>query len=74
MSDMKVQFTGTFVADMAVQASNDGTNFYDVDANTTAPGVVDLGVNRYAYLRIYQTNYTSGTPLCTVFGIERLNG
>lgn len=65
-----VQILGTFVADMAIQASlDDGATYGAVVASVTAPGLHSIP---YActHLRIFMTDYTSGAPAARFGGFD----
>ena len=60
-----VQVSGTFVADVGLQACADGTNWVMVQPNLVS-GVLYQVFGYYKYLRCYTTAYTSGTPVVYV--------
>ena len=66
-----VTVTGTFVATLQLQVSNDGTTWATVGSNITAPGVTEVTA-RCKYLRVNTSAYTSGTPAASVYGLETI--
>lgn len=60
----KLFVTGTFVATFRVQVSAEaeGPEWFDVTANITAPGIVDIQHMPAFRARVNVTAYTSGTP------------
>tara|TARA_R110000782_G_scaffold206023_1_gene294284 strand:- start:4 stop:942 length:939 start_codon:yes stop_codon:yes gene_type:complete len=81
---VSLQLTGTFVATVAFQGSNDNGTFYDVIVqnpgllsepyvtNMTGTGLVKIPV-LYKYLRARVTSYTSGTVQGIAFGYKESN-
>lgn len=64
-----VHVYGITTATVAVEGSDDGTNWTAVATAVTANGFVSLS-NRTKYVRINVTSYTSGTIGAAIFGHE----
>ena len=74
-SSFMLQISGTFVGTLALQGSNDNTNFYQVFGSwvnntppvvtVTIPGIVSGSCN-FRYFRVRMTAYTSGTATGTL--------
>ena len=67
-----IQFTGMLVGTLAaaefkIQESNDGVHFNDVGSAVTTNSVVQLTGVR-AWLRVYTTSHSYGTPAATLVG------
>ena len=81
---VSLQLSGTFVADVQFQGSNDNGTFYNVIVQDpgllsepyrtliTGPGLVKIPV-LYKYLRARVTSYTSGTVEGIAFGYKESN-
>lgn len=75
-----IQITGTFVATLVVEGSNDGINFQSIltinTANSlqvstiTAPGMFLTSPNGYQFARIRCSAFTSGAATATVYGSD----
>ena len=77
--NISFQLTGSWVATVTIQGSNDNSNFVSVvsqnittlttpfSSTVTEPGIIKIPV-LYKYLRIRVTDYTSGTLTGTAFG------
>ncbi len=58
------QLTGTITGNIVVQASADGTNYYDVSTTAVAVGFVNLDAQFYQFMRI---KFSRTTGLVTDF-------
>ncbi len=67
--DKTVQFLGTFVATLQVEASIDGSEYFPVGAAASAPGVVRVP-ETVEFLRVRTTAYTSGEPKAAFAGFD----
>lgn len=67
LSDLKVLFEGTFVADLDIEGSVDGSTYKKIGSTVTAVGVASVTetVNK---LRIKNGAFTSGLPKVVVVG------
>jgi hypothetical protein len=66
-----VTVTGTFVATLQVQLSNDGVTWAQDGANISAP-IVQKVSGRAKFIRINTSAFTSGVPAASHYGIETL--
>ena len=67
--DKAVQFHGSFVATLQLEASIDGSEYFAVGAPKSAPGVV-LVPETVEFLRVRTTAYTSGEPKAVLAGFD----
>lgn len=65
---LTVQVSGTFVADLRLEASNDGSVWTELDAFTAPELVTFDGVFRF--LRVRTEAYTSGSPVVKLAGMQ----
>lgn len=68
LTDKNLQVGGTFVATLQLEGTIDGTNFEDVGAAITAPGIVVVS-GYFDKLRINTTVFTSGVPVAVLGGL-----
>ena len=67
--DHTVQVTGTFTADLRVEASNDGVTWVELSA-FTAPGIACYDGSAFRMLRVRTDAYTSGDPVVHYGGMN----
>ena len=67
--DKYVQVHGTFVATLQVEASIDGSDYFDVGAPVAAPGVVAVP-ETVEFVRVRTTAYTDGEPKAVLGGFD----
>ena len=66
LHDSWVRFSGTFVATLTLQGSNDNSTWFDI-VQVVGPCTVPVSV-RAKWMRIKTTGYTSGTPAAELTG------
>lgn len=64
-----VTVAGTFTATIKIESSADGTNWVQEGADVTAAAVREI-TTRNRYLRVRCSAFTSGSAVCSVYGIE----
>lgn len=69
LRDAAVQVTGTFVAEIQIEGTINGTDFFNLGTSFTGPGVLELP-NYVTRMRANTKSYTSGTPTGTVGGLN----
>jgi hypothetical protein len=67
--DRYVTITGTFVATLKIEVSNDGTTWAQSGSDVTAPGCVAVS-GRTKFTRFRCSAFTSGAAVGTLFGIQ----
>jgi hypothetical protein len=67
--DKYVQFHGTFVATLQVEATIDGSDYFPVGGPRSTPGMVPLS-ETVEFVRVRTTAYTSGEPKAVLGGFD----
>jgi hypothetical protein len=67
--DKYVQVGGTFAATLQVEASIDGSEYFNVGGAVSAPGVVPVP-ETVEFIRVRTTAYTSGAPKAVLAGFD----
>ena len=67
--DKHVQVHGTFVATLQVEASIDGSDYFNVGAAVATPGVVPVP-ETVEFVRVRTTAYVSGEPKAVLGGFD----
>lgn len=83
-SALSFQITGTFVATLTFQGSNDGTNWFNINAvssSTSSPQATTTVIGLYratpaglSQVRVIATSYTSGTASVIIIGSTGVGG
>jgi len=64
-----LQVGGTFAATLQVEASIDGSEYFNVGSAVSAPGVVPVP-ETVEFIRVRTTVYTSGEPKAVLAGFD----
>jgi hypothetical protein len=64
-----LQVGGTFAATLQVEASIDGSEYFNVGSAVIAPGVVPIA-ETVEFIRVRTTAYTSGEPKAVLAGFD----
>jgi len=67
--DKYAQVHGSFVATLQIEASIDGSEYFNVGGAVSAPGVVRVR-ETVEFIRVRTTAYTSGEPKAVLAGFD----